>query len=235
MSELIDYAQADGVATLTLRNGPMNVISLTVLDALNRALERAIEDRAVVVITGQPGVFSAGYDLKVLRTSAEAAADLVTAGSRFSHRLLAHPYPVVVACSGHAMGEGAFILLSADSRIGADGPFKISLPEVAVGMTMHRVGLELARDRLSRPAFQRAVNNAEVFDPRAAVDAGFLDRVVPAETLMDAAVATANELKALDMVAHRHTKLLARKALLEALDDGIKTDRSEILLQTEFR
>ena len=236
MSELIRYQLGDGVATLTLSNGKMNVICLEVLGAFDKAFDRALEDRVVLIIaSAQPGVFCAGYDLALLRAGPESAAALITAGSRFSRRMLAHPYPIVVACNGHAMGEGAFILLSADHRIGADGPFKISLPEVAVGMTVHRVGMELARDRLSKSAFQRAVNNAEVFGPQAAVQAGFLDQVVPADTLMDSAREVASGLTKLNMVSHRHTKLLARKALLGQLDEGIKADRGEILLQTEFQ
>ena len=51
---------------------------------------------------------------------------------------------------------------------------------------------------------------------------------------METAKAVAGDLAKLDMVAHRQTKLLARKALLEELDHAIKTDRGEILLRTEI-
>ena len=236
MSELIGYQLDDGVATLTLSNGKLNVISVDVLDALDAAFDQALADEAVIVVaSAQAGVFSFGYDLKVLRADPEGAADLLTRGSTFARRMLAHPYPVIVACNGHARGEGAYILLSADHRIGAEGPFTISLPGVAVGMLMNRVGIELARDRLSNAAFQRAVNNAEAFGPQAAMAAGFLDQVVPADTLMDAARAVARNLAQLDMVSHGHTKLLARKALLEQLEEGTKADRAQILLETEIR
>jgi enoyl-CoA hydratase len=94
--------------------------------------------------------------------------------------------------------------------------------------------LALCRARLTPSVFNRAVNNAEVFDPPSALAAGFLDRVAPAERLMETAKAVAGDLAKLDMVAHRQTKLLARKALLEELDHAIKTDRGEILLRTEI-
>ncbi|MNN93537.1 enoyl-CoA hydratase [compost metagenome] len=67
--------------------------------------------------------------------------------------------------------------------------------------------------------------NAEVFDPQGAVDAGFLDKVVPAEQLQDAALEKARELKKLNMLAHKHTKLKVRKELLEALDKAIELDQ----------
>ena len=123
------------------------------------------------------------------------------------------------------MAKGAFILLSADYRIGVDGPFSIGLNEVQIGMTMHHAGIELARDRLRRSAFHRSVINAEVFDPHASVDAGFLDKVVPAEQLQEAALSVARELKKLNMLAHKNTKLKVRKGLLEALDTAIQLDQ----------
>ncbi|MBK5002523.1 crotonase/enoyl-CoA hydratase family protein [Pseudomonas sp. S31] len=225
MSELITYHAEDGIATLTLNNGKVNAISPDLIIAFNAALDRAVQERAVVIITGQPGILSGGYDLKVMTSGPKEAVGLVTAGSTLARRLLSHPFPVVVACTGNAVAKGAFLLLSADYRIGVEGPYKICLNEVQIGMTMHYAGIALARDRLGRAAFQRSVNNAEVFDPHGAVQAGFLDQVVPPEQLQETALAAARELKKLNMLAHKNTKLKVRKALLEELDDAIISDQ----------
>ncbi len=224
MSELISYQFDDGIATLTLANGKVNALSPQMFEALNAALDRAEQDRAVVILTGQPGILSGGYDLKVMTSSAENAMALVATGSRFTRRMLAHPFPIIVACPGHAIAKGAFLLLAADYRIGVEGAFHIGLNEVQIGMTMHHAGIELARDRLDKAAFQRSVINGELFDPQAAVQAGFLDRVVPSGELLDVARAVAGQLKRINMVAHRNTKLKVRKALLEALDNAIELD-----------
>ncbi|MCY1267479.1 Fatty acid oxidation complex subunit alpha [compost metagenome] len=225
MSAPISYQLEDGIALLTLDNGKVNAISPAVIEALNHALDQAEKDRAVVILTGQPGILSGGYDLKVMTSGPQNAIDLVTAGSTLARRMLAHPYPVIVACPGHAVAKGAFLLLSADYRIGIEGPFNIGLNEVQIGMTMHHVGIELARDRLRKSAFHRSVINGEMFDPQAAVDAGFLDKVVPAEQLMATAMEAARQLKKINMTAHRNTKLKVRKALLETLDQAIELDR----------
>jgi enoyl-CoA hydratase len=135
---------------------------------------------------------------------------------------------VIVACPGHAVAKGAFILLSADYRIGVEGPFNIGLNEVQIGMTMHHVGIELARDRLRKSAFHRSVINGEMFDPQGAQDTGFLDKVVPAEQLQEAARGTALQLKKINMTAHRNTKLKVRKALLETLDAAIELDKQHL-------
>ncbi|MBX9409961.1 crotonase/enoyl-CoA hydratase family protein [Pseudomonas baetica] len=228
MSELISYHLEDGIATLTLSNGKVNAISPDVIAAFNAALDQAVTDRAIVIITGQPGILSGGYDLKVMTAGPKEAVSLVTAGSTLARRLLSHPFPVIVACPGHAVAKGAFILLSADYRIGVDGPFSIGLNEVQIGMTMHHAGIELARDRLRRSAFHRSVINGEMFDPKSAVDAGFLDKVVCAEELQGAALAAARQLKKINMTAHKNTKLKVRKALLETLDNAIIQDQEHL-------
>lgn len=228
MSELISYQLEDGIATLTLSNGKVNAISPDVIAALNAALDRAEQDRAIVILTGQPGILSGGYDLKVMTSGPQNAVNLVAAGSTLARRMLAHPSPIIVACPGHAVAKGAFLLLSADYRIGVEGPFNIGLNEVQIGMTMHHVGIELARDRLRKSAFHRSVINGEMFDPQGALDAGFLDRVVPAEALLPTALAAAQQLKKINMTAHRNTKLKVRKALLETLDQAIELDKQHL-------
>ncbi|GLX88305.1 enoyl-CoA hydratase [Pseudomonas weihenstephanensis] len=228
MSDLIAYHLEDGIATLTLCNGKVNAISPDVITAFNAALDQAEQDRAVVIITGQPGILSGGYDLKVMTAGPQQAVDLVTQGSTLARRLLAHPFPVIVACSGHAVAKGAFLLLSVDYRIGVDGPFSIGLNEVQIGMTMHHAGIELARDRLRKSAFHRSVINGEMFNPQSAVDAGFLDKVVQPQELHGAALEAARQLKKINMKAHKNTKLKVRKALLETLEAAITLDQDHM-------
>ena len=225
MSDLISYQFEDGIATLTLCNGKVNAISPDVIAAFNVALDRAAQDKAIVIVTGQPGILSGGYDLKVMTSGPQNAVNLVAAGSTLARRMLAHPFPIIVACPGHAVAKGAFILLSADYRIGVEGPFSIGLNEVQIGMTMHHVGIELARDRLGKAAFQRSVINGEMFDPQGAMNAGFLDKLVSAEQLLATAQAVAQQMKKINMSAHKNTKLKVRKALLETLDQAIELDK----------
>ncbi|SDI98148.1 enoyl-CoA hydratase [Pseudomonas flavescens] len=229
MSDLISYQLDDGIATLTLNNGKVNAISPAVIDAFNAALDRATQDKAIVILTGQPGILSGGYDLKVMTSGPQHAIELVAAGSTLARRMLAHPYPIIVACPGHAVAKGAFLLLSGDYRIGVEGPFSIGLNEVQIGMTMHHVGIELARDRLRKSAFQRSVINGEMFDPQGALGAGFLDRVVPVEQLPSTALAVATQFKKINLSAHGKTKLKVRAALLETLDRAIELDRQHAL------
>src|SRR5579875_2895763 len=126
MGTLVTYRLHDAVATITLDDGKVNVLSLAMLTELGAALDRAEADRALVVLTGREGVFSAGFDLAVLRAGGTEAADLLRAGFDLAARLLAFPAPVLVACTGHAVAMGVFLALSGDYRIGARGPYKIT-------------------------------------------------------------------------------------------------------------
>lgn len=225
MSELVTYQLEDGIATVTVDNGKVNAISPQVIADLHAALDQSEADRAIVILTGTPGVLSGGYDLKVMTSGPQQAIDLVAAGSGLARRMLAHPLPIIAACPGHAVAKGAFLLLSADYRVGVDGPFRIGLNEVQIGMTMHHVGIELARDRLRKSYFNRSVINAEMFDPREAMAGGFLDAVVEADQLMPAARAMAEQMKKLNPIAHANTKVKARRALLETLDWAIEEDK----------
>ncbi len=226
MTELVSYSEKNRYALLTIRNGKANAISHDVIDQLNQCLDQAEKDNKVVVITGREGIFSAGYDLSVMKQSMEAAMQLVEKGSTLSKRLLSFPTPVIVACSGHAVAKGAFMLLSADYRICVDGDYKIGLNEVAIGMTMHNVGIELARARLAPVYFNRSVINAEIFNPEGALEAGFIDLVVKGKKFEKVVDKIAKVMSSLDMQAHRNTKLKARAALLELLDKSIAADRN---------
>lgn len=225
MSEFVTCQIVNQVATITMQNGKVNAISHQVLDELNQAFDQAEQAKAVVVLTGQTGIFSGGYDLNVMRESMTAAMALSEKGSLLAMRMLGFPYPVLAACSGHAVAKGAFLLLAADYRIGVDGEFKIGLNEVAIGMPMHFGGVELARGRLAPVFFNRSVILAEMVSPKEAVTAGFLDKVVSEAEFAPTVQAIAQAMTKLDMKAHHQTKLKARAGLLQVLNECIEKDR----------
>lgn len=224
----VSYTHDDNVVTISLDDGKANVISPTVLAAINAALDVAESEGAVVVLRGREGMFSGGFDLSVLSQGAEAATDLMLQGSALSRRLMTFPCPVIAACTGHAVAMGAFYLMSCDYRIGLEGPYKLGLNEVAMGLTMPQMGLELARLRLNQRYLQRAVVNAEMFAPAVAMDAGFLDQVESPERFEEAIARQVKQLGALHPGAFRQTKLKTRKPQLEILDWANEVDAKEL-------
>ena len=224
-SELVSYELGDRIATIAMDDGKANVLSLQMLAGINEALDQASSDGAVVLLTGREGIFSGGFDLKVLRAGGSDSALMLEQGFLLALRLLEHPAPVVIACSGHAVAMGSFLLLSGDYRIGTSGSFRLVANEVAIGLTMPRTAIEICRQRLAPAHFNRAVILAETYSPTDAVSAGFLDRVVDAPDLLTTAVAVAGDLAGLDRPAHATTKSLARESAIAAIRKGLESDR----------
>jgi enoyl-CoA hydratase len=224
---MVSYHCDDTIATITIDDGKVNALSLAVLAELDAALSRAERDDAVVILAGRGGVFSAGFDLPVLRGGGPDALAMLRAGFELAARLLAFPRPVVIACTGHAVAMGVFLLLSGDYRVGITGPYKITANEVAIGLTMPRAAVEICRQRLTPAHFNRAVVLAETFTPADAVAAGFLDRTVEASSVHAVARGVAAQLATLDRSAHEATKRRARAQALSAIRSAIDADTAE--------
>jgi enoyl-CoA hydratase/carnithine racemase len=212
------------VAVLHFDDGKANVLSRVAIDAFEAALDRAAVEAGAVCIVGREGKLCAGFDLSVMTGEPDGARDLVSRGAELLMRLYLHPQPVVVAVTGHALAAGALLVLACDVRIGADVPAKIGLNETSIGMPLPQFAVELARDRLTPAAFVRATLAAEIYDPAGAVQAGYLDRVVPADEVVQAAIAEANRLSAYRAAAYARSKEVLRRATVDRVQAGTAAD-----------
>lgn len=220
----VHYECDDGVATIRIDDGKRNALAPEVLRGIYEAFDRAEADQAIVILTGREDVFSAGFDLNVMKRGGTKALGMLRLGYALPGRVLAYPYPVIAACPGHVLAMGVFLMLSADYVVGSRGDFKISANEVAIGMTMPRVAAAMLRHRLTPAAFQRAVTVAEYFDVDGALDAGFFDEVVTIDELLPRANGLAEQFKSLDDKAHRVSKRRIRKQTLRAVRWGRHLD-----------
>jgi enoyl-CoA hydratase len=223
-ASVVGYELDGGIATLRLDDGKANALSVETLRALHEGLDRAEGDGAVVLLAGREGRFSAGFDLGVFAAGGPPVLEMLRLGATFAARLLAFPAPVVIACTGHAVAAGTFPLLAADVRIGADGPFRLGLNEVQIGLTVPWFAIELARHRLAPAAFDAAVVGATMHTPESAVTAGFLDAVVPPSEVLGVAREHAERVAALNRDAHAATKLRARGRVIEAVEAAIESE-----------
>lgn len=210
----VGYELEAGVATLRMDDGKANALSEQMIDELLAALDRAEEQARAVLLVGRPGRFCAGFDLKAMMQSREAAAELVTHGGELLMRLYGSPLPVVAACTGHALAGGALLLLTADARVGAAGDFKIGLNEISIGMPLPILGQELARDRLDPRRLNEAILFAKIYDATGAAEVGYLDRVTAPEAVVPEAMAVARQLAALSGVPYASTKAKLRGATI---------------------
>ena len=226
----VNYERRGEVALVTLDDGKANALSAAVIASLYECLDRAEADGArAFVLTGRPGTLSGGFDLSVMRGGdLVAMGSLVTDGGELLLRFYRSGLPIVCAASGHAVAAGALTLLASHFRIGAEGPFRIALIETAIGMVLPDWAIVLAGERLSRRHVQQAAVESRVYDPAAALDAGFLDRVVPADSLLDAALEEANRLAAFAPDAYAGNAAKVRGPGIESLAAAVARDRAAV-------
>lgn len=220
----------DGVAILHLDDGKANAISFAVIEAVHAGLDRALADAGAVVVTGRPGRFSAGFDLSVMSAGDKPMQDLVLAGAEMLLRIYGHPQPTVAACTGHALAGGALMLLSCDTRIGADIDCKIGLNEVSIGMPLPVFAMELARDRLAPSHLVAATLQGRIYDAPGAVDAGYLDQVVDADQVVAEAVTEARRLATMRTGAIAATKGRLRSATLQRVRATLVDDIAQLTI-----
>jgi enoyl-CoA hydratase len=216
----------DGVAWLALDDAKVNALSPEMIEEIGRALDVADEAQAIPVLRGRAGIFSAGFDLKTFAKGAAPGLAMVRAGAELVLRLLAFPRPVVTVCTGHAYPAGAFLMLAADVRFGVAGPWRIGLNETAIGMTVPRFAIELARHRLV-PAGLARVATAAMFAPEEALRLGYLDRLARPETLDAELREEARRLRALDAPSFTATKARANAPAIAAIRTAIEEEWRE--------
>jgi enoyl-CoA hydratase len=216
------YTKKDSIAVITMDDGKVNALGPTMQQALNEAIDQADSDAVgALVITGNERVFSGGFDLKILTSGQlQPAIDMLRGGFELSYRLLSYPKPVVMACTGHAIAMGAFLLSSGDHRVAAHA-YNIQANEVAIGMMIPYAALEIMKLRLTQSAYQQAAGLAKTFFGETALTAGFVDEIVLPEMVRSRAEEAAQEFAGLNQQAHAATKLRARADALKAIRAGI--------------
>jgi enoyl-CoA hydratase len=224
MGDRVHYNVESSVATITMDDGKVNALSPDMQREIHEALDHAeLEGVGAVVIAGNSRVFSGGFDLQVLTGGGEAAIEMLAGGFELAARVLAFPKPVVMACTGHSIAMGSFLMLTGDHLIGAPS-HRVVANEVSIGLTMPYAALAILRYRLTPAAFQRAVGLSNEFMGESAVAAGYLDELVEADLIRPRAQEVAQGFTGLNAHAHKESKLRARADTLEAIREGIATE-----------
>jgi len=220
--QLATLTTDEDVSIITLDDGKANVFSAQMSETLNSLLDQVPEDKGSLLITGKPGLFSAGFDLKTISGGdPKAAVEMTTAGFRLLSRVYSFPRPVIAASSGHAIALGAFLLCCADYRIGAKGNFIVQANETRNGMSIPTPILEISKSRILKNHWYRAILNAEAYSISDSIDAGYLDEVVDPEDLMSKSLEVAKDLATLSHPHYKLTKDLDQKEILNRINSSI--------------
>jgi enoyl-CoA hydratase len=210
-----------GIAKISLDNGKANAVSFDLAEEFMANLDRAKAQSKGVLISGQVGIFSAGFDLKVMASGPAAAKKMVSKGMLLLEKIYSHPHPVVAACEGHAIGMGVFILLSCDYRIGALGEFVLKLPETAIDMPFNATLRTLAKTHVHALHHSRAIVQSEGYSPLHAARIGMLDEAVEADQVQEKALAKLTELCALPGARYEENKLFMRAKEIQDIYESL--------------
>jgi enoyl-CoA hydratase len=207
----------DEVMVLRLEHGKANALDLELLEALAARLDE-IETSATraLVLTGRGAIFCAGVDLFRLLDGGRGYLErFLPALDAALLRLFTFPRPVVAAVNGHAIAGGCILALACDHRILADGPGRIGVPELQVGVPFPALPLEIVRAALPAHRAQEAIVTGRTYPAAEALARGFADELVPAEALLDRACEVAAALGAVPREAYAITKRQLRRPALE--------------------
>jgi enoyl-CoA hydratase len=216
----------EGIARIHLDDGKVNVMSVAMLGEIARALDH-VEGRADIVILRslRPGVFSAGFDLKIFAAGdARQSLEMVRAGAELALRLMSFPAPTIGVMEGHAFPMGTFLLLACDLRLGARGAHRMGLNEVAIGIAPPGFAIELARSRLHPAWLSRTVTLGEMYEPDEAMAAGFLDLVVAPELVETKLAKVTTALRPIHRPSHATAKKRLRQSAMDAMRAAIERE-----------
>jgi enoyl-CoA hydratase/carnithine racemase len=233
MTDTIQTIDHGSVRELRLSRPPANALSPELIAALRSAIETAPEAGVrALVLSGAAGMFSGGLDVPLLIGLDRAAIAAVWADFYGVMRVLAtSPIPVVAAITGHSPAGGAVISIFCDSRVMAEGDFKIGLNEVQVGLPMPPVIFHALRRLVGARAAERLCVGAALIPAAEALRLGLVDELVPAERVVARAIETANAWLALPPVALATTRRLARADLAALFAGGSEAELGVLIDQ----
>jgi len=200
-----------------------NALTLAMYEAMVGAFEHAAQEDAVrtLVITGAPGVFTAGNDLMDFMKSPPSGPDSPVV--RFLRVLVDFEKPIVAAVDGAAVGLGTTMLLHCDLVLATERA-RFSMPFTKLGIVPEAASTLLIPALFGRQRATEWMLLARPFDGKEAHAAGLVSRLVAPEELNAAAAAAAAELAALPKEAVKLTKRLIRHGMKDAVNEAMNRE-----------
>jgi enoyl-CoA hydratase len=226
---VVEIEDRGGVRVIALARPPVNALDLGIAEAIHRAIRSARDDATcqALVLTGAPGVFSAGIDTReVPAYDAATRCAMLRTINRTIAELYGLPKPAVAAVSGHALGGALVLVLACDYRLAARGDFRLGLTESAAGIPFPAGPLAVVRAELSPERARLLVLTSSVVGPESPHLHGVIDRVVAPSALLEEAVREAQGLAAIP--AYARVKRQLRADTCDALRRIVERDEEPL-------
>lgn len=210
------------VREIRLARPPVNALNPELVTRLEQALGEAEKSARAIVVSGQPGLFSAGLDVpELLQLDRDRLSQFWQSFTRLLARVARSPVPVAFAMTGHAPAGGMVIALFADYRIMARGEFKTGLNEVQVGLVAPPPVHQALCRLIGTHRAERILVAGEMMLPQRALDIGLVDELADdPETVVRRAVEWCEQMLALPQSAMRTTRAMARADLHRVFENS---------------
>jgi len=224
---LIVETPADGVTLIRLnRPEALNALNSQLLGDLSNALDAAASDETVrcIVLTGSERAFAAGADIKEMSDKSYAqmfALDFFTAAAR---KVEQFRKPIIAAVSGYALGGGCELAMLCDFIIASDTA-KFGQPEINLGVVPGIGGTQRLTRFVGKAKAMDMILTARMMDAAEAERAGLVSRIVPADKVVEEAVAAAAKIASQSTLAVAMAKELVDAAYETTLTTGVALER----------
>lgn len=211
----IHYELENDIAHIMMDDGKANAMDFDFFEEMGRALDRLEGEGAKsLIISGRPGFFSGGLDVKLMATLSPAAINtLAEMFARTILRVFSLSLPTIALCTGHAVAGGAILAFSCDLRFALEGPYRIQMNEAVIGIPFPSWMLLVGRSAISVQWFAEAFLHAVAYTPLEALEKGILHGVIKSkEEALAFAKAEAEKLKHLNLRAYYESKKRLRES-----------------------
>jgi enoyl-CoA hydratase len=225
-------AQVEKFVALIQLNRPkeLNALSRQLMIEVRDALKTLDEDDNVraIILTGGEKVFAAGADIKQMATA--TAIDMLNI-DQFStwDGIKKTKKPVIAAVSGFALGGGCELAMTCDMIIASETA-RFGQPEIKIGTMPGAGGTQRLTRAIGKVRAMELVLTGKFITAEEAFAAGLVNRIVPAELLLDEAIKLAREIAKQSPVAIKLAKEAVNNAFNSTLDEGLIFERKNFYL-----
>jgi enoyl-CoA hydratase/carnithine racemase len=214
----------DGIATVRIDDGAMNVLNPQQIHDVHAQVSAAAGHRAVI-LTGRPGVLTAGLDTKAMAamTPQERETFFVDFGRMILGIWLA-PVPVVCAATGHAIAAGTLVALASDHVVAARGDYRWGMSEARIGLELSDYAIMLVRSRVGPRDADKLLLEGFVVNPETAVQLGLAHESADRGDVLSRATSVARELADLPHAVYARNKERLRSRRGRAAVAGLADD-----------
>ena len=217
MIDIIDHGE---VRELRLNRPPVNALNPALIRTLTEMIKEGGRASGALVLSGRPGMFSAGLDVPaLLALDREEGEHFVRSFFKLMETVARSPVPIASAITGHSPAGGTVIVIFGDYRVMCKGPYRMGLNEVQVGLTVP-ASIQHAMTRLTgKHRGERLMVAGRLLLPEEAYDAGLVDTLVdvPEDAVQDA-ITWCKNLLALPRHAMLATRKIARSDIAGIFD-----------------